>query len=180
MGLLSFLRKILGSKTKEVKILLLGLDNAGKTTLLKGLAKEDIEHVTPTVGFNIKTVRSQGFRLNVWDIGGQRRIREYWKKYFNEVDVLIYMIDSSDKQRFEESGYELVMLLSEEELQDVPVLIFANKQDLENAANISEIIEAFNLTMLNNRAWQIQPCSATLKEGIKEGMEWIGQTMKKK
>ncbi|CAI9718227.1 ADP-ribosylation factor 3 [Octopus vulgaris] len=104
MGLLALLRKLKSQPDKDVRLLLLGLDNAGKTTLLKKLASEDISHITPTQGFNIKTVQSEGFRLNVWDIGGQRKIRPYWKNYFENTDVLIYVIDSSDKKRFEETG----------------------------------------------------------------------------
>ncbi|CAB0007370.1 unnamed protein product [Nesidiocoris tenuis] len=91
-GLLSILRRLKSSPDKEMRILLLGLDNAGKTTLLKRLASEDINHVTPTQGFNIKTVQSEGFKLNVWDIGGQKKIRPYWKNYFENTDVLKFTI----------------------------------------------------------------------------------------
>ena len=92
MGLLSILRKLKSSPEKELRILLLGLDNAGKTTLLKQLASEDVSHITPTQGFNIKSVQSEGFKLNVWDIGGQRKIRPYWRNYF-EVCLLIFNFD---------------------------------------------------------------------------------------
>ncbi|KAL4699180.1 hypothetical protein H8959_011837 [Pygathrix nigripes] len=88
-GLLSILRKLKSAPDQEVRILLLGLDNAGKTTLLKQLASEDISHITPTQGFNIKSVQSQGFKLNVWDIGGQRKIRPYWRNYFENTDILV-------------------------------------------------------------------------------------------
>ena len=86
---------------------MLGLDNAGKTTILKSLASEDVSTITPTQGFNIKSVQTSGFRLNVWDIGGQRKIRPYWRNYFDNTDVLIYVIDSSDAKRFEETEQEL-------------------------------------------------------------------------
>lgn len=89
-GLLSILRKLKSSPEKELRLLLLGLDNAGKTTLLKALASEDVTHITPTQGFNIKSVQSDGFKLNVWDIGGQRNIRPYWRNYFDNTDVLVY------------------------------------------------------------------------------------------
>ncbi|CAF1019296.1 unnamed protein product [Didymodactylos carnosus] len=104
MGLLSLLRKLRSNPQDELRILLLGLDNAGKTTLLKVLASEDISHITPTQGFNIKSVASNGFKLNVWDIGGQRRIRPFWRNYFENTDVLIYVIDSADRKRFEETS----------------------------------------------------------------------------
>lgn len=83
------MRKLKSAPDQEVRILLLGLDNAGKTTLLKQLASEDISHITPTQGFNIKSVQSQGFKLNVWDIGGQRKIRPYWRSYFENTDILV-------------------------------------------------------------------------------------------
>ena len=86
---MAILRKLKSSPDKELRLLLLGLDNAGKTTLLKSLASEDIAHITPTQGFNIKSVQSEGFRLNVWDIGGQRKIRPYWRNYFENTDVLV-------------------------------------------------------------------------------------------
>ena len=90
-----------------MRILLLGLDNAGKTTILKSLASEDISTITPTQGFNIKSVQSEGFKLNVWDIGGQRKIRPYWRNYFDNTDILIYVIDSADTKRFDETEQEL-------------------------------------------------------------------------
>ena len=107
MGLLAILRKLKSNPDKELRILLLGLDNAGKTTILKQLASEETTHITPTQGFNIKSVQSEGFKLNVWDIGGQRKIRPYWRNYFENTDVLIYVIDSADQKRFEETGQEL-------------------------------------------------------------------------
>uniref|UniRef100_A0A0B7AKS9 ADP-ribosylation factor-like protein 3 n=1 Tax=Arion vulgaris TaxID=1028688 RepID=A0A0B7AKS9_9EUPU len=176
MGLLSLLRKLRSNPDVELRILLLGLDNAGKTTLLKVLASEDITHITPTQGFNIKSVQSKGFKLNVWDIGGQRRIRPYWKNYFENTDLLIYVIDSSDRKRFEETGDELTELLDEDKLAGVPVLIFANKQDLLTAAKASEIAEGLNLNSIRDREWQIQACSALSGEGVKEGIEWMTKT----
>uniref|UniRef100_A0A8C0KD38 ARF like GTPase 3 n=1 Tax=Canis lupus dingo TaxID=286419 RepID=A0A8C0KD38_CANLU len=172
-GLLSILRKLKSAPDQEVRILLLGLDNAGKTTLLKQLASEDISHITPTQGFNIKSVQSQGFKLNVWDIGGQRKIRPYWRNYFENTDILIYVIDSADRKRFEETGQELAELLEEEKLSCVPVLIFANKQDLLTAAPASEIAEGLNLHTIRDRVWQIQSCSALTGEGVQDGINWV-------
>jgi len=178
MGLLSLLRKLKNRDVQDMRILLLGLDNAGKTTILKALASEDISHIQPTQGFNIKSVQSAGIRLNVWDIGGQRRIRPYWKNYFDNTDVLIYVIDSADRGRFEETGLELGELLEEPKLAGVPVLIFANKQDLLTAAKPSDIVDGLSLTSIKDRGWQIQPCSATTKEGLEHGLDWIRKNVK--
>jgi ADP-ribosylation factor-like protein 3 len=88
---------------REVRILLLGLDNAGKTSILKRVASEDITEIKPTQGFNIKSVTQEGIKMNVWDIGGQKTIRPYWRNYYDATDVLIYVIDSADRRRLEET-----------------------------------------------------------------------------
>jgi len=98
MGLLTLLRKL--KKTdQEARLLVLGLDNSGKTTILKKLSDEDITTIMPTQGFNIKSLMHDGFKLNVWDIGGQKSIRPYWRNYFDQTDALIYVIDSADRRR---------------------------------------------------------------------------------
>ncbi|CAM9316518.1 unnamed protein product [Heterosigma akashiwo] len=172
MGLLACLRK-LKRTDQEFRILVLGLDNSGKTTILKKLSDEDITHIMPTQGFNVKSLMHEGFKLNVWDIGGQKMIRPYWRNYFDSCDALIYVIDSADTRRLEETGVELSQLLEEDKLAEVPVLVFANKQDLMNAQSSDEISDALNLSSIRDRVWQIQPASAKTGEGLQEGMEWI-------
>ncbi|XP_015731860.1 ADP-ribosylation factor-like protein 3 isoform X2 [Coturnix japonica] len=167
-GLLSVIQRLRGSPGQELRIVLLGLDNAGKTTLLKQLASEEVSTITPTQGFNIKSVHSHGFKLNIWDIGGQRAVRPYWRKYLGSTDLLIYVIDSADQKRFEETGQELAELTEEESLLGVPLLVFANKQDLVTAAPAAEIAEGLNLHMYRDREWQIQACSALSGEGRNE------------
>lgn len=109
-GLLNLIRKLRKTE-KEVKILVLGLDNAGKTTILKSLSNEDITQITPTHGFNIKNLSHEGFKLNVWDVGGQKSLRTYWNNYFEGTDGLVFVIDSADSKRLKESGLELQELL---------------------------------------------------------------------
>merc|ERR1719387_2007041 len=142
MGLLSVLRGMKKNTEKDARILMLGLDNGGKTTILKKLSEEDISHVMPTQGFNVKSLQKDGFKLNVWDIGGQKTIRPYWSNYFEATDALVYVIDSSDRRRLEESGTELNELLNEDKLGGIPLLIFANKQDLLQALPAEEISES--------------------------------------
>lgn len=172
MGLLSILKKMKKDE-KEARILMLGLDNAGKTTILKKLSEEDISHIMPTQGFNVKSLMHEGFKLNVWDIGGQKTIRPYWSNYFESSDVLIYVVDSSDRRRLEESGAELRELLEEDKLGGVPLLIFANKQDLLQATPPEEITEALKLNMIRDREFNIQACSAKDGTGLQDGMEWV-------
>ncbi|CAK4687047.1 hypothetical protein LEN26_016406 [Aphanomyces euteiches] len=172
MGLLTLLRK-LKKDDSEARILVLGLDNGGKTTILKKLSEEDISHIMPTQGFNVKSLQVDGFKLNMWDIGGQKTIRPYWRNYYEQTDALIYVIDSADRRRLEETGIELNALLEEEKLCSACLLVFANKQDLLNALPASEIATALNLSSIRNRPYQIQACSAKTGEGLQEGMEWI-------
>ena len=101
MGLLKLLRS-LKKNDQEARILVLGLDNSGKTTILKAMSEEDISTIMPTQGFNIKSLSQDGFKLNVWDIGGQKAIRPYWKNYYDNTDALIYVVDSSDEARIGE------------------------------------------------------------------------------
>jgi ADP-ribosylation factor-like protein 3 len=172
MGLLSILKKMKKDE-KEARILMLGLDNAGKTTVLKKLSEEDISHIMPTQGFNIKSLVHEGFKLNVWDIGGQKTIRPYWSNYFESSDALVYVIDSSDRRRLEESGQELKELLAEDKLGGVPLLVFANKQDLLQATPADEISDALAMNAIVDRTWTIQACSAKTGDGLQEGMEWL-------
>merc|ERR1712167_554325 len=180
MGLLSLLRKLKRSET-EVRILMLGLDNSGKTSILKRMSDEDISHIMPTQGFNIKSILHEGFKLNVWDIGGQKTIRPYWKNYFENTDALVYVVDSSDRARLEEASMELQQLLEEDKLGGIPVLIFGNKQDLISAVPQEEIVEAMQMMEIKDRPWQIQPCSAKTGVNLQDGMEWVvGQINGKK
>merc|ERR1719326_848061 len=126
MGLLNLLRT-LKRDDKEARILVLGLDNSGKTTILKALSEEDISTIQPTQGFNIKAINQEGFKLNCWDIGGQKAIREYWPNYFDNTDGLIFVVDSSDEERIKECVDELNSLLNDETLAKTPLLVFANK-----------------------------------------------------
>ncbi len=109
----------------------------------------------------------------MWDIGGQKAIRPYWKNYYDNTDGMVFVVDSSDEERLKECIEELQALLAEEGLQKVPLLVYANKQDLQFALDAEEILENLNLKDITDRTWNIQACSAITKEGLKEGMEWL-------
>ena len=113
MGLLTILKKV-KQKEREVRILMLGLDNAGKTTVVKKFNGEDIDLIAPTLGFNIKTLEYRGFKLNIWDVGGQTSLRSYWRNYFEQTDGLIWVIDSADRMRLRDCKAELQSLLQQE------------------------------------------------------------------
>ena len=140
MGLLSLLRKLKKTES-EARVLVLGLDNAGKTTILKRLSDEEISHVMPTQGFNVKSVVSSGFKLNMWDVGGQRTLRPYWRNYYEKTDGLIWVVDASDRARLADCAAELRGLLQEERLMGATLLILANKQDIPSALTLKQIEE---------------------------------------
>jgi ADP-ribosylation factor-like protein 2 len=172
MGLLTILKKT-KEKEREVRLLMLGLDNAGKTTILKKYNGEDISSISPTLGFNIKTLEYQGYKLNVWDVGGQTTIRSYWRNYFEQTDGLVWVVDSGDKIRLEDCRRELHQLLLQERLAGASLLVFCNKQDLAGALTLEEIKEFLQLDNFQTRHWAVVPCSAVTGEGLLEGINWI-------
>lgn len=172
MGLLTILKKT-KEKEREVRLLMLGLDNAGKTTILKKYNGEDISSISPTLGFNIKTLEYHGYKLNVWDVGGQTTIRSYWRNYFEQTDGLVWVVDSGDKIRLEDCRKELHQLLLQERLAGASLLVFCNKQDLQGALTVEEIKEFLQLDNFQTRHWAVVPCSAMTGEGLLEGINWI-------
>nr|XP_021528698.1 ADP-ribosylation factor-like protein 2 [Aotus nancymaae] len=150
-----------------------GLDNAGKTTILKKFNGEDIDTISPTLGFNIKTLEHRGFKLNIWDVGGQKSLRSYWRNYFESTDGLIWVVDSADRQRMQDCQRELQSLLLEERLAGATLLIFANKQDLPGALSSNAIREALELDSIRSHHWCIQGCSAVTGENLLQGIDWL-------
>lgn len=172
MGLLSILKKT-KEKEHEMRLLMLGLDNAGKTTILKKFNGEDISTISPTLGFNIKTLEYQDFKLNVWDVGGQSTIRSYWRNYFEKTDGLVWVVDSGDKMRLEDCRRELQLLLLQERLAGATLLVFCNKQDLKGALSIEEVKNYLRLEEITTRHWAVVPCSAVSGDGLLTGVDWI-------
>jgi small GTP-binding protein len=115
---------------KELRALMLGLDAAGKTTILYKLKLGEVVSSVPTIGFNVETVEFQKVKFTVWDVGGQDKIRQLWKHYYQNTQALIYVVDSSDKERVEIAREELQKMLAEDELKDAVLLVLANKQDM--------------------------------------------------
>jgi len=163
---------------KQMRILMVGLDAAGKTTILYKLKLGEIVTTIPTIGFNVETVEYKNISFTVWDVGGQDKIRPLWRHYFQNTQGLIFVIDSNDKERVTEARDELQRMLSEDELRDAILLIFANKQDLPNAMNAAEITEKLGLHSLRNRQWYIQATCATSGDGLYEGLDWLSNQLK--
>merc|ERR1712113_236713 len=147
--------------------------SAGKTTVVKKFNAEDIDLISPTLGFNIKTLEYRGFKLNIWDVGGQTSLRSYWRNYFEQTDGLIWVVDSADRARLNDCKAELQLLLQQERLAGASLLVFANKQDIAGACSAEEIREVLGLDSVDPRHWRIAACSAFTGEGLPAGVDWI-------
>jgi ADP-ribosylation factor protein 1 len=171
---------------KNYRILILGLDNAGKTTIMYKFKFGEIISTIPTIGFNVETIKYKNIEFSMWDVGGQEKIRPLWRYYFQNTDALIYVVDSSDSERMNDphkyqynASYELQRLLQEDELRNSILLVYANKQDLPNSRNIKEICEMLELNKLRDREWFVQGSNANTGEGLYEGLDWLVKTLNK-
>ncbi|CAO1382028.1 unnamed protein product [Diamesa hyperborea] len=164
---------------RQMRILMVGLDAAGKTTILYKLKLGEIVTTIPTIGFNVETVEYKNICFTVWDVGGQDKIRPLWRHYFQNTQGLIFVVDSNDRERIAEAEKELHNMLEEEELRDAVLLVFANKQDLPNAMNAAELTEKLRLNSLRNRNWYIQATCATQGKGLYEGLDWLSKELEK-
>eukprot|EP00124_Ichthyophonus_hoferi_P003102 Ihof_evm6s249 gene=Ihof_evmTU6s249 len=142
-------QQLLGKR--DMRILMVGLDAAGKTTILYKLKLGEVVTTIPTIGFNVETVEYKNISFTVWDVGGQDKIRPLWRHYFQNTQGLIFVIDSNDSDRMVEARDELQRMLGEDELRDATLLIFANKQDLPNALSVNDITDKLGLQSLRNR-----------------------------
>ncbi|QPC65422.1 hypothetical protein HYE67_007653 [Fusarium culmorum] len=185
--MLSILRKA-RLKDKEMRILMLGLDNAGKTTIVKKVMGEDVNTVSPTLGFIIKTIDYLGYvRLRKLtcadfsgDVGGQKTLRSYWRNYFEKTDALIWVVDATDRLRIQDCRDELQGLLLEERLAGASLLVFANKTDVSGCMTEAEILSELELESIRTHRWNILPCSAMTGSNLDEGLSWVVEEAKKR
>ncbi|KAI5793059.1 ADP-ribosylation factor family-domain-containing protein [Geopyxis carbonaria] len=161
-----------------MRLLMLGLDAAGKTTILYKLKLDQGVTTIPTVGFNVETVTYKNVKFNVWDVGGQDKIRPLWRHYFSGTQGLIFVIDSNDRDRIEEARTELHRIIQDREMKDCLLLVFANKQDLAGSMSPTEVTEKLQLSKLQERTWYVVPSCATTGEGLFEGLNWLSTNVK--
>ncbi|SJK97412.1 probable ADP-ribosylation factor 6 [Armillaria ostoyae] len=190
------LGKIFGNK--EMRLLMLGLDAAGKTTILYKLKLNQSVTTIPTgalaiiflpgddvpsplnLGFNVETVTYKNVKFNVWDVGGQDKIRPLWRHYYTGTQGLVFVVDSQDRERIDEAKQELHRILSDREMKECLLLVFANKQDLPGAMSPAEVTEKLGLHRMRDRSWYVHPSCATTGEGLFEGLQWLSQNVKKR
>ncbi len=158
------------------KIIILGIQNAGKTTILYRLSIGQLVKTTPTIGSNVEEISYNNIKLQAWDLGGQQSTRSVWDVYFVNTDAIIYVIDTHD-ETYDDSKTQFYKLLSNEALKNAVILIYANKQDLPGAKNVAEIIQIYELDTIKDHIWHIQPCSAQTGEGLITGMKWLSDQL---
>ncbi|KAL1901266.1 ADP-ribosylation factor-like protein 2 [Ceratocystis pirilliformis] len=141
---------------------------------------EDVNTVSPTLGFIIKTIDYNGYKLNIWDVGGQKTLRSYWRNYFEKTDALIWVVDATDKLRIGDCKEELHMLLEEERLSGASLLVFANKTDVNGCMTGEEIINGLELDAIRTHQWHILQCSAMTGVNLKEGLSWVVEDAKQR
>ncbi|XP_035533438.1 ADP-ribosylation factor-like protein 13B isoform X2 [Morone saxatilis] len=167
---------------RKVTLVMVGLDNAGKTATVRGIQGENPQDVAPTVGFSKVDLKQGKFEVTIFDLGGGKRIRGIWKNYYSESHGVVFVVDSSDVQRIQETRETMAEVLQHPRIAGKPVLVLANKQDQEGALAEADIIENLSLEKLVNEnkcLCQIEPCSAVLGYGkkfdksIKKGLKWL-------
>eukprot|EP01106_Pelomyxa_sp_JSP_P009202 TRINITY_DN2513_c0_g1_i1.p1 TRINITY_DN2513_c0_g1~~TRINITY_DN2513_c0_g1_i1.p1 ORF type:complete len:319 (-),score=76.73 TRINITY_DN2513_c0_g1_i1:107-982(-) len=174
------LPKIAVPSFQDSRILWNGLDAAGKTTMLYKLKLGEIITTIPTIGFNVETVSTKGFEFVVWDVGGEDKIRPLWRHYWQNTKALVFVVDSNDRERIAEASEQLMRSAVEDELADIPILIFANKQDLPQSMTVTEVTDKLGLALLpilGHPLWLTQGSCATSGEGLYEGLDWLANAL---
>ncbi len=185
MSFLAKLRNIYRKKRLTVKIAWLGLDHAGKTTIIKRIMTGEFDSSTiRTLGLNVNEFSDadSGVKFISWDLGGQETFRDsLWQSYLAGSMGVIYVVDSADRSRFEEAKQELwKYVINNPQVDDIPILILANKQDLPNAASAGEVARALDLHKVVKQSYAIIPTSAKTGFNIEEGLEWLRQRILEK
>lgn len=174
MGALFSSLAALFTSHREYKLIIVGLDNAGKTTALYKLHLGSVVMTSPTIGSSVEMVKHKNVSFEVWDLGGQTTLRQTWSSYYVNTAAVILMVDSTDRERIAAVKDELFRLLGEESLQPSSgVLILANKQDLPDAMTVMELTDALQLHAVKGKQWHVQPSCALTGEGLKEGLDWV-------
>jgi ADP-ribosylation factor protein 6 len=165
----------------QCRVLMLGLDNAGKTCILYALENgTPLRDSKPSIGYTIKEFEKKKCNITVWDVAGKENLRELWKHYYEKSQAVVWVVDSADESRLHESKQALTSVLNDPQLKDIILLVVANKQDLSNALKPQQIKEKLDIEKIaKNHTWNIMGTSATpTLTGMDEGLEWVATSFK--
>ncbi|CAE8611819.1 unnamed protein product [Polarella glacialis] len=181
MSVISQLLSRLFGKKEELRVLILGIDSPGRTTALYKLKLGEVVTTIPTIGFNVESIEYDRVDFTIWDIGGRDKMRPLWRHYYQNSYAVIFVVNSQEQafnEMLEEYLAELNLLMSEDELRDSVLLVWANKQDLPGALLPAKIASKLQLHKLRNRTWHIQGTVALTGEGLSESMDWLAKTFR--
>eukprot|EP00754_Rhynchopus_humris_P038155 Rhum_TRINITY_DN20824_c0_g1::Rhum_TRINITY_DN20824_c0_g1_i1::g.172314::m.172314/K07955/ARL8; ADP-ribosylation factor-like protein 8 len=179
MGNLAAKLKDLFGGEKHIELCLVGLEDSGKTTILNILSSGYPSETMPTVGLNVKSVKKEGVRMKVWDLGGQEQFRGEWPKYTQGCDVVLFVVDASHYERIIIAQKELHTLLSDPNLHELPLLVVLNKCDLSPHMSKEEVIEKLKLEDINKNKWLVTAISAKRRQNMDEMVTWLSKHAKK-
>jgi len=168
---------------REYHVLIIGLENAGKSTLLERLNFEfnkrglPPEKIRPTVGLNIGRIETKGIRINFFDLGGQQGLRSIWEKYYSDSNAVLFVVDSADSERLQEAKQTFESVMEEQKLESLPLLLVVNKQDINDALSAESIAELFEIQTRSSRRIRVQPVSAITGAGLVEGVQWLAENL---
>ena len=182
MGFLDTFARWLGIKKAEANILVVGLDNSGKTTILNQLKSEEYraQDIVPTIGFNVDKFKAKSLSITAFDMSGQGRYRTLWEQYYRDCHGIIFVIDSSDKIRMVVAKDELESMTKHSDLRNrrIPILFFANKMDLRDAVSSVKVTSLMGLEEIKDKPWHICASNGLTAEGLHEGVEWLTDQLK--
>nr|QXF29089.1 Arl6 [Paratrimastix pyriformis] len=175
MGLFHKLFQALGFVRREIKVLVVGLDNSGKSTIINRLKpkKASTQEIMPTPGFQVERVSKGNVNLTVFDMSGAGRYRDLWAYYYKDAQAVIFVVDSADKLRICVAKNELLSMLRHQDMGHIPILFFANKMDVPGAYNFIQVAEALALDDITDRPWTIIGTNALTGQGLMEGVDWL-------
>ncbi|CAH0484926.1 unnamed protein product [Peronospora farinosa] len=162
---------------RESRIMIIGLDGAGKTTFLYKIKVGKTVTTIPTIGFNLESFNYKNIKFTAWDIGGQEKIRSLWMHYLYNNDAIIFVVDAADIERIDEAKEALHLIFESEELATTKLLVYANKQDQPNALSANELRERLELQDVTKNPTYVQPCIANTGEGLYEGLDWLSKAV---
>jgi len=168
-------------QTLSAKILFIGLDGSGKTSLLTFLKQGPNDIVPkPTVGFEVKEVKYKGVDMSIYDVAGGAKVRDLWRHYYADADAIVWVVDCADQGRLAESRQALATALKDASMKtDTPFLVAANKSDLQGAKSDEEVRKALELdTLLKNRSWVIKRINSKGGDGIPDSFKWLSSELK--
>ena len=181
MGFFQMIAKAFGF-TSQARVLVIGLDNSGKTTLIHHLkpSSATVTEVTPTVGFQVEEFSKGLINFTVYDMSGQGRYRNLWEHYYSDVQAIIFVLDSTDKIRMCVAKEELEMILKHPSIKAslCPMLFFANKTDSPDACTSEECMEQMGLFSVRDRPWHVTASNAITGSGVGPGIEWLCEEIK--